>query len=346
MMGFSLQLTHLRFDCRATSSIKLGGHYAGNALRNALANVMRHATCPETARRGDPTPTLPSNAHAATCPACWLLAANLDPGTIVRAYALVPPIPPRYQLAAGETFAFALTLFGAGFQYLPYFVLAISEMGQSEGIGPGRREGGGRFVLEGITAVDPLRGESETLLAPGENLVQVPSLSVDWSAVTHISQLHLQHLPANNELTIRFHTPTRLEENKRLFKTPDFSVFFRRLLYRIDELNRQFAGAERRPPEQITYLHSLADKVRLVETSTRFHEIWVHSGRKGQKTPLSGLTGTAVYRCDDWTELMPWLVLGQATQAGKSIVKGNGVYELHGGDWPPYWDWLRAPALR
>ena len=337
---FDLQLTHLRFACRATSLIKCGGHYAGNALRNALANVMLRATCPEAARRGDPSPE-----HAATCPACWLLAANLDPGTIVRAYALVPPMPPRQQLAAGDAFAFALTLFGTGFHYLPYFVLAVAEMGQREGIGPGRREGLGRFVLEGITAVDPLRGEAETLLAPGETLVQVPTLAVDWTAVSHISQLHLQHLPAGNELTIRFHTPMRLEEDKRLFKVPDFSVFFRRLLYRIDELNRQFAGAERRRVEQISYLHGLADRVRLVEADTRWHEIWVQSGRKGQKTPLSGLTGTAVYGTDDWTELMPWLVLGQATQAGKSIVKGNGVYELRGGDWPPYWDWLARPGL-
>ena len=43
---------------------------------------------------------------------------------------------------------------------------------------------------------------------------------------------------------------------------------------------------------------------------------------------------------------MPWLVLGQATQVGKSIVKGNGVYELRGGDyWPAYWDWLSRPDL-
>jgi hypothetical protein len=219
-------------------------------------------------------------------------------------------------------------------------------MGQAEGIGPGRREGQGRFVLEGITAVDPLRGESKTLLSPDQSLVQVPDLFVDWTAVSHVSQLHLQHLPANNELTIRFHTPIRLEEKKRLFKNPDFSVFFRRLLYRIDELNRQFANAERRPQEEVQHLHQLADKVRLLEADTHWHEMWTSSGRKSSKTPLSGLTGTAVYCADDWAELMPWLVLGQATQAGKSIVKGNGVYELHGGDWPPYWDWLYQPDLR
>ena len=336
----NLQITHLRFDCIATTPIKLGGHYAGNNLRNALANVMRRATCPETNRRGDPTPE-----HAATCPACWLLAANLDPGTIVRAYALIPPIPPRYDLSPGDAFSFGLTLFGEGFRYLPYFVLAINEMGQSEGVGPGRREGLGRFDVVGMTAVDPLRGDAQPLLDPQKNLVHVPTIHVDWTAVTHISQLHLQQLPANNELTIHYFTPMRLEEKQRLYKVPDFSVFFRRALYRIDELNRQFAGEERRPPAQIARLHAAADHVRLVDSEVAWHELWSRSNRKRTKTPLSGLTGTAVYYSPDWTLLMPWLTLGQATQSGKSVVKGNGVYALDGGSWPLYWDWMQANSL-
>lgn len=339
----SLQLTHLRFDCIASTPINLGGHYAGNNLRNALANVMRRATCSQSGQRA-PTPTPPDDAHAATCPACWLLSANLDPGTVIRAYAVVPPLPPRSHLEAGERFSFALTLFGDGFHYLPYLVLAINEAGQREGIGPGRREGLGRFTLDGITAVDPLRGDSQPCLQPGDSLVTVPDLFVDWSAVRHISQLHQQNL-AGDHLTVRFLTPTRLEEKKQLYKLPDFAVFFRRLLYRLDELNRQFAGQERRDPAEIAHLHALADRVRLVDAQTRWHELWSYSGRKGEKTPLSGLTGTAVYRADDWTDLLPWLVWGQAAQCGKSAVKGNGVYELSGGNWPLYWDWLRPDHL-
>lgn len=347
-----LQLIHLRFDCRATTAIKLGGHTAGNSLRNALANVMRRTTCPEAGRR-DPR-YYPSPEHAAACPACWLLTANLDPGTIVRAYALIPPIPPRTDLQPGDHFAFALTLFGDGFRYLPYFVLALNEAGQSEGIGPGRREGLGRFHVEAITAVDPLRGDTQLCLAPGENLVHVPALQVDWTAVSHITQLHLQNLPTTGELTVHFHTPMRLVEKhgeqERPFKSPDFSIFFRRLLYRIDELNRQFASPtmtnqERRNQTEVAHLYQLADRVRLVESQVRWHEIWVHSGRKDDKTPLSGFTGTAVYWAADWAELMPWLVWGQATQAGKSTVKGNGVYELAGGEWPLYWDWVQAESL-
>ncbi|GIK56915.1 MAG: hypothetical protein BroJett015_25780 [Chloroflexota bacterium] len=342
----TLQLTHLRFDCIAATPIKLEGHKAGPSLRNALANVMRHATCPESRRR-DPR-YYPTPEHAAVCPACWLLTSNLDPGTIVRAYALIPPIPPRHDLASGDRFAFGLTLFGDGFRYLPYFVLAINEAGQREGVGPGRREGMGRFQVEAITAVDPLRGDAQQCLAPGDNLVHVPSLHIDHTAVRHVSQLHLQNLPASGELTIHFHTPTRLVEKhgdqERPYKTPHFSVFFRRLLYRIDELNRQFAGQERRAAADVQHLYRLAETVRLVDSRVRWHEIWTHSGRKDDKTPLSGLTGTAVYWAADWAELMPWLVWGQATQAGKSVIKGNGVYEL-AGNWPLYWDWMQAASL-
>jgi hypothetical protein len=338
MMNLNLQLTHLRFDCTAVTPIKLGGHYAGNSLRNALSNTMRRATCPEAGRRGDPTPE-----HAATCPACWLLAANLDPGTIVRAYAIVPPIPGKFDLEPGEPFAFTLTLFGEGFRYLPYFVLSIAEMGQREGLGPGRREGLGRFRLDRITAVDPLRGDMQTILSPGENRVAVPDLFVDETAVSHISRQHLQNIPASGELTLQFLTPLRLEEKRKPVKMPDFSILFRRLLYRIDELGRQFAGQERRDAANRIHLTRLADQVRLIDAHTQWHEIWVHSGRKGNKTPLSGLTGTAVYRTDNWEPLLPWLIWGQATQVGKSTVKGNGVYQLTGGDWPLYWEWMRVP---
>lgn len=330
----NLQLTHLRFDCIATTPIKMGGHYAGNNLRNALANVMRRSTCPESNRKGDPSP-----AHVATCPACWLLTSNIDPGTVVRAYAVIPPMPPKYDLAAGEHFSFGLTLFGNGFRHLPYFVLAITEMGQAEGIGPSRRTGNGRFTVQTISAVDPLRGDIETLFTPNDNLVEVPTHHVDWTAVSRRTQHHLQHLN-NQELMVRFFTPMRLEEKQRPFKSPDFSVFFRRTLYRIDELNRQFAGAERRNKEEVMALYAFADQVRLLDAQTDWHELWTNSSRKGHKTPIGGFTGTAVYRSEQWEKLLPWLILGQATQSGKSVIKGNGVFALINENWPCYWDWM------
>ena len=47
--------------------------------------------------------------------------------------------------------------------------------------------------------------------------------------------------------------------------------------------------------------------------------------------------GRAVYRARDWEALLPWLVLGQAVQAGKLTAKGNGVYEIRCGEYGGYW---------
>lgn len=331
----NLKLTHLRINCTAVSPIKLGSHYAGNNLRNALANVMRRATCPQNYQKGQPPPE-----HVATCPACWLLAANSDPGSIVRAYAVLPPLPPRHMVQPGETFAFGLTLFGDGFQFLPYFVLSLNEVGQRDGLGPGRREGEGRFRVTGITAIDPLRGDTEAILDAGSNLVQVPTCHIDWAAVQGSIRYHQSELPPHQPLRLRFLTPLRLEEKQQVYKTPDFGVFFRRLLYRIDDLGRHFAGQERRDRDEVAALYALADSVRLIEADTVWHELWVRSGRTGRKVPVAGLTGTAVYTAADWSPLLPWLILGQATQVGKSAVKGNGLYEL-AGSWPAYWRWLQ-----
>ena len=332
----NLQLTHLRFDCIALTPIKLAGHYAGNNLRNALASVMLRATCPETHRRTKPTP-----AHTAVCPACWLLAAEVDPGSVVRAYAVIPPLPPREVVEPGEPFSFALTLFGDGFQFLPYIVLAANEVGRI-GFGPGR----GTFSLEEIYAFDPVGGWQEQVLASGDSLVRAPELHVAAAAALSQADEWLSFLPPANELTIRFHTPLRLVEKhggkERPYRIPDFSVFFRRLLYRIDDLGRQFAGQTRRDPADRERLYHQADQVRLVDSRVQWHELWSHSGRTGRKTPLGGLTGQAAYWAKDWAPILPWLLLGQATQVGKSVVKGNGVYELLANGRPGYWDWLAA----
>ncbi len=336
----NLQITHLRFDCIADTPINLGGHYAGNNLRNGLANVMRRAICPETERRGTPTPE-----HVASCPACWLLSAQLDPGTVFRAYAIAPPQPPRHQLEAGAMFRFGLSLFGSGLDFLPYFVLALTELGRSEGIGKGRREANGRFHIHTISAIDPLRDKSQTLLAPGDQFVHLPTLHVNWTAVSHISQHHLQQLQPDNRLAIHFHTPLRLREQGNTFKMPDFGVLFKRLLFRIDQLDQQFANGTKRDPEELHTLLQVADSVRLVESQTRWHELKSYSGRQKRKVHLGGLMGTAVYHSSDWSPLLPWLIFGQGTQVGNGVVKGNGLFsvinQLPVGNSPNYGNWVQ-----
>jgi hypothetical protein len=327
-----LTYLHLRFEVGAQQAIKLGGYQAGERLRDGLASVMLRAVCPESRRNQRPTPE-----HAAQCPACWLLAYEAEHGAaasgmVRRAYTLAPPTPPLDVVQSGESFAFDLTLFGSGFDYLPYFVLAVPEMGRG-GVGPGR----GRFALRAIQAIDPLNGRSQVVLAPGENVVRPPERPSGWEAVQASSQRLLAQVREHKSLELHFLSPMRLVHDGALAKSPDFGIFFRRLLERSDQLAQQYAGQERRPAESVERLYQLADQVHLLESQVEWVDLWAPSGRTGKRTPLGGFVGRAVYRARQWEALLPWLVLGQAVQAGKLTAKGNGVYEVRCGEYGGYW---------
>ncbi len=89
---------------------------------------------------------------------------------------------------------------------------------------------------------------------------------------------------------------------------------------------------QRRPLDQVQFLHALATRVQLVESQTRWVEVWSGSTRRGTPSPMSGFVGRAVYAAsrEVWRPLLPWLVWGQLAQVGKDTVKGNGVVEVRG----------------
>ncbi len=322
---FPLTLTHLRFTVEALTPVRLSGYNAGSQLRGALGNVMRRAYC-----AGDRRDT----AHTTACPVCWLLATDEHPGEERRGYALLPPLDPPDRYAPGERFSFGLTLFGSALRFLPYWILAVPEMGRA-GVGAGR----GQFALRQVWAADPLGGQSESVLAEGDTLVHTPTLTVTNARVSAAALL-----AGSGRLSLNFLTPTRLIEDGQLLKAPDFGVFFARLLKRLDELNEQFADGERRPLDEVISLHALADRVRLIETQTRWVEVWSGSSRTGNETPLSGFVGLSTYSAppEAWASLLPWLIWGQGTQVGKDVVKGNGWYEIVAPGMKRYGSWLIA----
>lgn len=319
-MSTPLVYTHLRFDLEAEDRIRLDGYQAGDRLRNALAQVMLRSACPQTIGA---RPARPTAEHAAECPVCWLLAAEVEPGDVRRAYSIVPPIPPRQSLAPGELFDFALTLFGDGLRFLPYFALAIPEMGCT-GVGPGR----GSFKLRAIYALNPFNGRQDTVLAPGERLVHPPDLLITWDSAVGAAKCFQEEMKGDPDLWVEYLTPTRLIDNERTVHSPDFGIFFRRLLQRIDDLARQLSAANRRDPDELNALIAAADRVRLVDASVAWIDVMSWSGRTRSTTPMGGFVGKARYRSSEWDLLLPWLLFGQGVQVGKLTVKGNGVYRL------------------
>lgn len=316
---FPLTSTHLQFICQASTPLCLetDSFRAGSNLRGALAQVMARAYC-----TGDTS----TPAHTASCPICWLLAANEKPGQERRGYALVPPLPGNkasQQLETGERFEFGITLFGNAAKFLPYFVLAVPEMGRL-GVGPGR----GKFTLTSLWARNPLTGARECLMAEGERMVHTPTLALDHAQV----RAHSEHALSSgtDSLVIRFQTPLRMIDRGELAKTPDFPVLFARLLKRLDDLAEQHSGGSRRSLEEVATLKDQAERVYLMETNTRWIDVWSGSSRRGVPSPMGGLVGRAVFKAPTqvWRSLFPWLLWGQLVQVGKDTVKGNGVLSI------------------
>lgn len=319
----TLTFTHLRFTARARYPIRLDTYQGAERLRDALASVMLRAVCAETYRNQKPTPE-----HAAECPACWLLAYETDPGSVRRVYSLVGPQPPILSLEVGQEFHFTITLFGEGYRYLPYFILAAEAMGEV-GVGPGR----GKFEINAIHLVHPLKNESALILSAADRVVRPQNLPITWQDAQQVAAA----FSGEGQLRLNFLSTTRLIEAEKLVKAPDFGVFFRRLLERIDQLASQHNGAPRRSEAEIAQLYALADQVRLVETNTHWVDVWAPSSRRGQRTPMGGFVGQAVYRSRHWDALLPWLILGQGVQVGKLTAKGNGVFQIEGLSNGGYW---------
>lgn len=335
---FSLTMTHLAFECEALTPLRLSGFGAGAQLRGALGGVMRRAYCAATDRdgRSDAFPD-----HADHCPVCWLLAADEHPGEERRGYTLVPMARPPERYQTGDRFTFGISLFGAARRFLPYFILAIPEMGRL-GIGLNR----GMFRLCAVRAVHPLTGEVETILAEGDTTVHFPQSEVDHMAVLRAADGMAMTIERTSRLGISFVTPMRLIEDGRLVKAPDFGVLFSRLLDRLDRLHQQFADGPRRPEAEVRELRSSADRVRLIEARTRWVELRSQSSRTGQATPTSGFVGTATFAAPlgVWLPLLPWLIWGQGTQVGKDTAKGHGRYEIVVLGVSSYARWIGEPG--
>ena len=368
----NLTAHHLRVTLDVETPIELDEH-PGAALRGMLFNALRGP-------RRRPELGFCTQRHLNTCAECPLVAvcpvaglvATLNPQAdrgrdVPRPYAIVPPGGDKRCYQPGESLTFGLTLFGQALNLFPYLVMALRQAGPG---GLGRKQPSldsgrlqrGEFSLQAVHAVNLLSGEVQEVLQEGSTLVQQPSLPVTPDQVEAAGrQLLSQPVPfaanGNHEgslyqpgqnsapltLTLHFRTPTRIIEQGRLLKEPDFAPIFHRLLNRLLALSREF-GPQTALPHQadsIGYvakpvleeagqkekLLRLTDQVELVDNQTYWQDLWSYSARKGGKTPIGGFMGQASYHAPYpvWRELLPYLLWGTVIHVGKNAVKGDGV---------------------
>jgi hypothetical protein len=322
--GFPLTAVRLRFDCRALTDLELGGLRAGIRLRGALLTVMNRSICalspfpPGERLRLDPN-------HVANCPVCWLQLYEPRRGQARRAFALQPPLHIPARLPAGTAFSFVISLLGEGINYLPYFVLAVREMGEV-GVGKGR----GQFTVQAVVA-EFSESQNEPIWQAQEAVLRLPDRAITHAQMRLAVAARLRAgLNGSDRLSLSFPTPLRIVHEDRLLKTPQFEALFDALLKRLDELAGLYAGGYQRPYEERTRLRQAARQVTLLEHATEWVELSSSSSRTGRETWISGLVGRAVYVAPPgvWDDLLEWLAWAEVVQVGKDTVKGNGVVQI------------------
>lgn len=313
-----LSILHLRFTVRAEEPISFQDQ-PGSALRGALYGVLRNNFCSEVLGFSGPD-------HTSTCPVCWLLRAeDTEAGRgkdVARPLMIQPPLGQTH-FAPGDTFTFGMTLVGQAQELLLFVVQAVHKMGR---VGIGRTRG--RFTLLMMAEYDPLLDATRPLLEG--RTVRTPKMVVTpariLAAATNLS---------SDALILDFLTPMRLTAQGQLVKTPDLPVLLQRLIERCQNLAEHYS---REAPlftreawrDTSDILTATAAKMMLVRNATHWVEAYSGSQRQQRITPISGFVGCAQWQ-GDLQPLLPWLLWGQSLHVGKDAVKGNGWYQVEGG---------------
>lgn len=321
----SLTAHVLRFEGHVVHPLLLNEH-KGSAIRGALFHALRGR--PEWGGgfcvRQELTSCHPCDLHT-VCPISALVATVRDAGPRgidpPRPFTIEPPLSDRTRYAAGEPFAFGLTLFGAGRALLPYVVSAVRDL-QRHGFGqttPNRsgRMARGTFALERIQAVNPLTGVTQSLLEPGAQSLTTPTLTVTCEDVVAAS-----HRLSAPTVELDLLTPLRLIDRGQLVHR----IAVRPLIQRLIERCLVLAGKEVDVRPYWPLLEQ-AEAIAVREDRTRWVELDSYSTRRNAHAPLSGLVGRVILQ-GDLQPFLPWLVWGQVVHAGKETTKGNGWYVL------------------
>lgn len=300
-----IPVTLLDVHITGTTSLDFGAN-PGSSLRGALYETLR---------------TLYDDGSGATSvdddanPVAWLLRiedkARNGGKDIPRPLALRPPLT-----AIVDQATFSIVLYGHGQAHLPMLISALSAMGRV-GVGRNKRQ----FTITGIEQRNPATDATHLLL--DHDGKQVGELDAPPTTEAYLAQAHTLNI--GDTLTVNFLTPMRIIRDGRLTHKPIFSDWVRRLLSRTIDIGKAYTD----PPPWVPMKDLLpsADSITLVQDDTDWKEAWSGSRRTGKMKPTSGFVGQATYQ-GDFEALLPWLVLGQALQAGKHTIKGNGWYTL------------------
>ncbi len=284
--------------------------FLGPALRGGLGHTLRRMVC---------VTRLPD------CDGC-LLRFHCAYPTIFQPYALPDrsqggryarmPVPfvlriPWGERAVepGEVVDLGLVLLGEANQYLPYYLLAIRELGR-RGIGRQRI----RFRLSHVNASSTTG--PVTLYRDGEETVRT-----DITPLRLSDLIYAASIPDARVVTVRFVTPVRIDLGDDLVYPVDFGYLIRGIAERWRALEACYGnGSILEVPE--------ADQVVRAEDSTRWVEFCRYSTRQRTRMKLGGAVGQVTYQGPDMAAFSHLLAAGEWLGVGKLTSMGFGRLEV------------------
>jgi hypothetical protein len=311
----------IKFDSDADLS-----RWSGNTLRSGFGAHLRSLVCIHgAADRANDT---------AACDSCPLQKVciydyfyNSRPpedgkvlrkqSDIPRPFVFDPPIAGRH--SAGTAADFRFTLIGKGVEHLPYFLLAIRNLGES-GMSRGYRLGYGKFSVE---SVDSIGFGTRNNIFTGD-MVYNRAIPMSYQEMLQASAEH------RGDLTVRFLTPAQIKEGDRFTAAPSFRGLISRLLFRANALAEFYGSGMLYDNEQVLAILGTCRQVSIARANTeeiRTKRYFHRQKMKKQNLPPF-FVGEIIYRGEFPREVMALLELGRLIHVGKMATFGNGMYEV------------------
>lgn len=328
MTTTTLAAHHLKVRVAALDRVELQEHM-GASLRGAFFEALWGRFC------------MNKEAHACAdcplmqaCPVSSLVAPLRDERPrirdVPRPFAIRPPTNHPSNLARGDSFTFGLTIFGSRLELFPYVVMALQTMGRA-GIGQRVEDNGwqrGRFEIGEVQAANMLSGEAKTVVSAERAKMTFPDLPTTWAD----AERRAATIRAD-QVALRLLTPLRLKATGQFMARPLLQPLVERLLERHDFLAMEYGGTPFNKEERLSLI-AQAGTVKLLRDETHWVKLRSYSHRQQRGMPISGLMGKVAYG-GEIQPLLPLLVWGTVIQVGKSVTKGNGVYEIAEGACAP-----------
>lgn len=346
-MNRELVVYNLSFTLRAKEQIAFD-RYAGSALRGALMEALE-----QRCHTPGEAWSCPPCALGTLCPIASLIAPTQETATrghdLPRPLVLRPPLAddpvkhgdtrpltPALVFEPGQCFRIGYVLIGNASRYFSTLVLATRAM---EHIGAGRplhtnKGRRGRFVIEGIEAVNPFTQRRAVLYGSGQ--LQIGPLV---GAITEEDVIRRATRLSDRQITLQFLTPTRLTNDGKLVHVPDPGILLQRLAERLDALTQAYGMPstdieETRRKDRSSddqegwYAIAKTSQTHLADCQVTWVDTKSYSSRQQRSLPIGGFVGKATVQGSLSHRLRQLLAWGELLHVGKNVMKGDGWYQI------------------